>query len=240
MNPINKPNTSQASQGSLGGKMSEVLSRWLRDEVDDMLPAQVVSYDDVTNRAEIRPLVMIGTTDGAKVARATISNIPVFRFGGGGFFIRFPLKPGDFGWLKANDRDTSLVLQAGGGMDWPNTTRLHSFSDAMFFPDTVKQWVIAGANTDAAVWQSLDGVSTISVHPTKVQIKVGNTTLDVTESGVNIVSSGVVAISSDSGISLVSPPGTLTHNGTNIGDTHKHAGSPSAPPGAVSDTGEPV
>lgn len=224
MNPINKPNTSQASQGSLGGKMSEVLSRWLRDEVDDMLPAQVVSYDDVTNRAEIRPLVMIGTTDGAKVARATISNIPVFRFGGGGFFIRFPLKPGDFGWLKANDRDTSLVLQTGGGMDWPNTTRLHSFSDAMFFPDTVKQWVIAGANTDAAVFQSLDGLMCISVHDDKIVLAAGPSSITL----------------SAAGITMVSPPGTLTHNSKNVGDTHKHEGSPSAPTGPVSDTGAPV
>lgn len=221
---ISKPNTEQASDGSLGGKMSDVLSRWLRDEVDDMVPAQVVSYDDATNRAVIRPLVMMGTTDGAKVARASIQNIPVFRFGGGGFFMRFPVKPNDFGWLKANDRDISLILQAGGGMDWPNTKRLHSFSDAMFFPDTVKQWVIAGANSDAAVWQSLDGASVISVHSDKVVLSVGASSITV----------------SAAGISMVSPPGTLTHNGKNVGDTHTHIGSPTAPAGPVSNTGAPI
>ncbi|RIQ09850.1 hypothetical protein D0837_18180, partial [Bordetella avium] len=83
------------------------------------------------NRAVVRPLIMVGTTDGRKISRGAIPNIPVFRFGGGGFFVRFPIKPGDFGWIKANDRDVSLMFQRGGQEDWPNTERLHSFSDAM-------------------------------------------------------------------------------------------------------------
>ncbi|SUW69022.1 phage baseplate protein [Bordetella avium] len=116
-----------------------------------MLPATVVSYDDAINRAVVRPLIMVGTTDGRKISRGAIPNIPVFRFGGGGFFVRFPIKPGDFGWIKANDRDVSLMFQRGGQEDWPNTERLHSFSDAMFFPDTLKDWAIDGENSDALV-----------------------------------------------------------------------------------------
>ncbi|WP_337235984.1 Gp138 family membrane-puncturing spike protein, partial [Vibrio cholerae] len=75
----------------------------------------------------IKPLVMMLTTDDEKISRAPVANIPVFRFGGGGFFIRAPIKPGDFGWLKASDRDISLIFQRGGLEDQPNTTRLHSF-----------------------------------------------------------------------------------------------------------------
>lgn len=215
---LNKPNTQQATQGSLAGKMNDTLARWLRDEVDDMLPAVVVSYDDATNRAVIRPLVMVGTTDGNKVGRASLPNIPVFRFGGGGFFMRFPIKPGDFGWLKANDRDISLVMQAQGGEDWPNTKRLHSFSDSMFFPDTVKDWIIDGGNADAAVFQSFDGNACISLHADKIELKFGASILTVSSSGVDIVSPA------------------LTHNGVNVGSTHAHSGVQTGP----SNTGAPI
>ena len=219
----NKPNTDAANEGSLPGQLDAALKSFFLNQFKGMLPATVVSYNDQTNRAVIKPLVMLGTTSGAKVSRAQVSGIPVYRFGGGGFFMRFPIKAGDFGWIKANDRDISLVFQRGGLEDWPNTTRMHKFSDAMFFPDTFKQWVISGENADKAVWQTMDGETCISLGEGEIKHKVG---------AVSITASA-------SGIALVSPPGTLTHNGINIGDTHTHVGPTTAPPGPVSPTGAP-
>lgn len=219
----NKPNTDAANEGSLPGQLDAALKSFFLNQFEGMLPATVVSYNDQTNRAVIKPLVMLGTTSGAKVSRAKVSGIPVYRFGGGGFFMRFPIKAGDFGWIKANDRDISLVFQRGGLEDWPNTERMHKFSDAMFFPDTFKQWVVSGDNADKAVWQTMDGETCISLGSGEIKHKVG---------GVSIAVSA-------SGISLVSPPGTLTHNGINIGDTHTHVGQTTAPPGPVSPTGAP-
>jgi len=230
---IDKPNSDQAGRDELQGGVTEAIRRFFLNEFEGMLPARVVSYDDATNRATIKPLVMIGTTSGGKVSRASVANIPVYRFGGGGFFMRFPVKPGDLGWLKANDRDVSLIFQRGGLEDWPNTERLHKFSDAMFFPDTFKEWVISGANADAAVWQSLDGTVCISLHAGKVRIEaplieLATPLLDIVATQTNI--SGNVAITGAS----------LTHNGINVGDTHTHAGSPTAPDGPVSPTGAPA
>ena len=219
----NKPNTDAADDGSLSGQLGAALKAFFLNQFEGMLPATVVSYNDQTNRAVIKPLVMLGTTSGAKVSRAQVSGIPVYRFGGGGFFMRFPIKAGDFGWIKANDRDISLVFQRGGLEDWPNTTRMHKFSDAMFFPDTFKQWVISGENAEKAVWQTMDGETCISLGAGEIKHKVGGVSISV----------------SASGISLVSPPGTLTHNGINIGDTHTHVGPTTAPPGPVSPTGAP-
>ena len=219
----NKPNTDAADDGSLSGQLGAALKAFFLNQFEGMLPATVVSYNDQTNRAVIKPLVMLGTTSGAKVSRAQVSGIPVYRFGGGGFFMRFPIKAGDFGWIKANDRDISLVFQRGGLEDWPNTSRMHKFSDAMFFPDTFKQWVISGENADKAVWQTMDGETCISLGAGEIKHKVG---------AVSITASA-------SGIALVSPPGTLTHNGINIGDTHTHVGPTTAPPGPVSPTGAP-
>lgn len=220
----NRPNTDAANDGSLSGQLDAALKSFFLNEFEGMLPATVVSYDDATNRAVIKPIVMIGTTSGGKVSRAQVAGIPVYRFGGGGFFMRFPIKPGDFGWLKANDRDISLVFQRGGLEDWPNTARMHKFSDAMFFPDTFKQWVISGENADKAVWQSMDGQTCISVGDGEIKQQVGAVSITV----------------SAAGIAMVSPPGTLTHNGRNVGDTHTHLGSPTAPLGPVSNTGAPI
>lgn len=222
--PNQKPNSDAANEGSLSGGLNAMLRSFFLNEFEDMLPATVVSYDDATNRAVIKPVVMVGTTDGGKVSRAQVPNIPVFRFGGGGFFMRFPIKPGDLGWLKANDRDVSLIFQRGGGEDWPNTERMHKFSDAMFFPDTFKEWVINGANADKAVWQSLDGTVCIALGDDSIKQSVGGVSIEITAAGIN----------------MISPPGTLRHNGINVGDTHRHVGSPTAPLGPISNTGVPI
>jgi hypothetical protein len=238
---LQKPNSDQASEGSLAGGLKDALNKWLMG-VDDMLPARVISYDDTTNRAVIQPIVMIGATDGSKLSRAQVANVPVYRFGGGGFFIRFPIKKGDLGWLKANDRDISLIMQSGGGEEWPNTRRLHSFSDAMFFPDTFKQWVIGGANADALVIQTLDGSVCLSLHAGKFRIEspmgeiITSGALSI-EAGDVSIQAGAVAI--DAGAVAITS-GTLTHNGINVGDTHMHVGPLSAPPGPVTPTGPPL
>lgn len=223
MQPTVAPDIDGADDGSMSGVLKSWIRAFIRENLDDMLPAQVVSYDDASNRAVVKPLIMVGTTDGQKISRGSIPNIPVFRFGGGGFFMRFPIKPGDFGWLKANDRDVSLMFQRGGREDWPNTERLHSFSDAMFFPDTIKDWAIDGENVDALVLQSIDGSVCISLHAGEVRIKAPKAKVEIPETewignieftGNVITSGGNVAMSG----------GTLTHNGKNIGSTHTHSG----------------
>lgn len=224
MTDILKPNSEQANSGNLTGITNEFLANWLRNEVDGMVPARVVSYNDQTNRATLHPIVMMGGTDGTKVPRADVSNIPVFRFGGGGMFMRFPIKAGDLGWLAANDNDISLIMQGGGVEDWPNTTRQCKFSDAMFFPDTLKAWVIDGANLERVVLQTMDGQVCLSLGADGMTLKAGPSTIAITPAG----------------IAMISPPGTLTHNGKNVGDTHVHNGPATAPLGPVSPTGVPV
>lgn len=240
---ISKPNTNTANDGDLAGVLGAFLKSRLMN-IDDMLPAVVVSYDDASNRATLKPLVQMLDTAGNKIPRANIHNIPVFRFGGGGFFMRFPIKAGDFGWIKANDRDISLVFQRGGLEDIPNTERIKSFSDAMFFPDTLKGWLIDGGNLDAVVLQSMDGASVISVHQDKVEIKTENINLesktvsietetfelnaqsttinspDLTiESDPLQVGSGGSSFNSD-----LNTNGNITNKGKDIGAGHTHSG----------------
>lgn len=195
------PNTS-SERGDLTSNLRLFFESFIKENLDDMLPCKVVAHNRNTNRVDIQPLIMLKATDGSKINRQVIKNIPVFRFGGGGFFISVPIKVGDFGWIKANDRDISLMFQSGGSADIPNTKRLHSFNDGLFFPDTLKDWVINGKNANALVISSMDGSTCIAVDNGRVEIDTQDLIINATNIQFN--------------------SSTFRHNDKNVGDTHNH------------------
>ena len=195
------PNVS-SEKGDLTSNIRLFFESFVKENLDDMLPCKVVAHNRVINRVDLQPLIMLKATDGSKINRQIIKNIPVFRFGGGGFFISVPIKVGDFGWIKANDRDISLMIQSGGKADIPNTKRLHSFNDGLFFPDTLKDWVIDGKNANALVISSLDGSTCIAVDNGRVEIDTQDLIINATNIQFN--------------------SSTFRHNDKNVGDTHSH------------------
>ena len=187
----------QANQGSLAGALAAAFRNYMM-KIDGMLPCEVVSYTP-PDRVTVRPLVKMLTTDGRHIERPTIANVPVYRAGGGGFVIRYPLKKGDKGWIVAADRDISLMMQRGWRSDIPNTERLKSFSDGLFLPDP-QGW--SASSEESLTIQSNDGSTTIEVGKGSVKIKASS-----------------IELESD----------TLTHNGVNIGHEHVHDGVQSGP-----------
>lgn len=175
-NPIQSsaPSISPADRESMPGMMRLVLSKFLQ-RTDDMLPAEIVSYDRTTNLAQVHPLIVIITTSNTQVQRASIQAVPVFQLGGGGVVASFDLNKGDLGWVKANDRDISLFKQFHRSSP-PNTYRKHSFEDAMFFPDTMFQGVtIASEDSSNFVLQNLAGTVRMAWWSTflKITSKLG-------------------------------------------------------------------
>ena len=69
-------------------------------------------------------------------------------------------------------------------------------------------------------------------------VDFGGASITATPTGITLTVGGVSLIVSASGVSITG--GMVTHNGTNIGDTHTHEGSPTAPPGPQSNTGAPI
>lgn len=61
--------------------------------------------------------------------------------------------------------------------------------------------------------------------------------VNVTAPDVEVTATNKVKVTATD-IELIST--TLTHNGINVGDTHTHVGSPTAPTGAISPTGAPL
>lgn len=137
------PAQDPADEASMGSMLRNVIKRQLM-QTDGMLPATVVSYDRISNRATVAPAVNMMTTAGDSMPRAPLASIPVLALGGGGFLVTFPLKAGDTGWIEASDRDVSLWLQGrGDAATNPNTHRIHSFSDGRFIPDVLGNYTLA-------------------------------------------------------------------------------------------------
>jgi hypothetical protein len=167
------PSRNPADNDTLTGLLKLALTKALQNTAD-MLPAKVIAYDRATNRAQVQPLISVVTTANRVVPRAQVASVPVFQYGGAGFVLSFPVRPGDTGWLKANDRDISLFKQTGGQAT-PNTARLHDFADAMFFPDTLLSGVtIAGEDAANAVFQNLAGTVKIALWSDLVKILAPN------------------------------------------------------------------
>lgn len=189
MSTLNAPPSHDAtSEDMLVGLLFESYKKFLQ-QTDDMLPARVISYDRATNIAVVQPMIMMLTTDNQRVERGTVS-VPVFQFGGSGFFISFPLNPDDMGWIKASDRDIGLFLQSHQ-LSEPNTKRLHSFSDGMFYPMPMPYGAVGGEDSARAVFQTMDGATKITVGDNIITIK-SSATVHIEASAIDII--GAVSI----------------------------------------------
>lgn len=169
MNDNNNPSQDPSDTRSLVGSIRFALKKFLQN-VDDMLPAQVILYEPGPPQfVTAQPLIMKVGTSGNTTANAQYSRVPVLTIGGGGFVIYCPIVIGDIGWIKANDRDISLFIQNGGEAA-PQTDNLHSFSDGIFIPNAIRQFVLNKLDVNNLVFQSVDGVSRISIGATKITI----------------------------------------------------------------------
>lgn len=174
--PSQKPGQSE----SLTGAMDLVLRKFLLD-VDDMLPARIVSYNREANRAQIEILYKVTMTDGSLNPLMAPAEVPALTIGAGGMCLTFPIRPGDLGWIKASDRDMSLFLQSYEA-EPGNTARLHCFEDGVFIPDVMKDFVVS--DTESATLQTMDGTTSVAVKPGSIVLTAGSTVVSISESGV--------------------------------------------------------
>jgi len=215
------PSGNPADRHNLRGVIRLVLNKFLQ-KVDDCLPAIVIAYNLDTNMAQVQPLVAAVTTDNQIVNKAQVASVPVYQISAGGFILRFPVKPGDIGWIKANDRDISLFMQTGK-MSPPNTQRKHSFKDALFYPQTLWPNVtIAGGDAANCVLQNYAGTVKISLSETAIVINAP-TAVTVNTETATINASSTVDINGSSTINMVAPNINISastklslHSGANV------------------------
>lgn len=208
-----------AGKGDITYVIRQAISQHMRDNVDDMLPATVVSYNAATNRAVVRPLSVMVDSAGRQIEREPIGDIPVYRYGGGGFVVTLPVQPGDFGWLKASDRDITHNLTATGTQARPQTGRTHSFSDGMFYPDTAAN--VPGASGSEMSMRSVSGGSKLNVGGSSIGLNSSNIGL-TSSSSIGLTSSTMTATipttTWDGNISM--PPGrAISSGGSSFGSS---------------------
>jgi hypothetical protein len=78
------PSMRPADESSLAGVMKTAIRKELQN-LNVMLPVEVVGYDRATNRATIKHLVQMEGANGEKVSRANVASIRVLQPGNGGF-----------------------------------------------------------------------------------------------------------------------------------------------------------
>lgn len=199
------PSRNPADDSDLAGVLRTAIRRELMS-VDGMMPVEVVSYDRATNRATVRQLVQMQGSDGEKVDRAQIASVRVQQPGNAAFSISLPIQPGDKGWILAADRDLSLFQQDLDTPNAPNTRRMHSFQDGLFMPDAMSNGDAPAGMEGRVVIGLNGGGATLSFDAGGFYFNIGGVEIALTAAG------------------FAQTGGTVTHNGTNIGDTHVHGG----------------
>lgn len=211
MSHLDKKTTGAKDLGaSLSGAITQALM-----QTDGMLPAKVVKVDRTTGRVSVQPMIQMGDTGGNKITRAIVPNIPIMTMGAGGIFASFPVQVGDLGFVFAADRDTSLFYQSQGGMDWPNTERIHQFGDGGFLPLKLFNFSISGGVLDDGFsLQTDDGSTFLTLKAGEIQLNAAMVKIvgDVEHTG-NLTRTGDTTTT-----------GAVTNNGKNISNTHTHSG----------------
>jgi hypothetical protein len=155
----------------------------------------------------VRPLVHQRAADGTPVPHDVIPNLLYFRNRGGKNGIIMDPEAGDQGFAIFAHSDISLVKSRNAAA-LPGTFRRNDPADGIFMPGTRN-----GVPTQYIQMNS-DGITLVS--PTKVIVQSPEIDLTATTkvavSAPNMDFDGNVAITGT----------TLTHNGVNVGSTHKH------------------
>lgn len=166
--------------------LAELIRKAMEHRLADVrtaMPARVQSYDVTTQTVDVSPLVReITETAGDDIEEAlpVIPSVPVAFPRAGGFFVTFPIVPGDTGQIVICDRSIDQWRTRGsqsftpeyGYAVHPLDKRRHGLAGAVFYPglsDALNPLLDAHA-TDMVLGK--DGGVSIHIKPTN-EIHIG-------------------------------------------------------------------
>lgn len=201
-------------------------------ELNVCLPGVIVAYDG--KAATVRPAMPKQLANGQSLPAPQIVAVPVCWpiADGGRAMITVPLKPGDSVTLHFSQR--SLENWLSGSDQAPDDPRQFDLTDAFCTPvmrpgpvaDIVNVCIQYGPGT---IKLAPSGDLTIDVPTMTVNADQTTYNSPVTINGLLIYTKGMQGAGGEgNSISITGGAafegGALTHNGKNIGDTHKHGG----------------
>lgn len=206
----NTTSTNESNEGSLTGVLNTVLDKFQRN-LQVMLPCMVTKVDRDKNKVSVIPLIRILLADGTTAKRSQVFNVPISNYSAGGFIINFPVKVGDYGYIKTCDRDITLFKQ-GWNEAKPNTLRKNSFEDSVYVPDVINpsEYEIAGEDADNLVIQSFDNSVKITLSEDSIKMKAPTKITLESETIEQIATNHIVT------------NGTMKHDGVSIDKYHVH------------------
>lgn len=162
------------------------------------LPGKVIAFDPSTQMAQVECGIQ-KRINGVFRTIPVIDSVRVQFAGDSEWYFWHEVKPGTEGLIHFSQRAVDTWNDQGGPVA-PHELRMFSAEDAYFVPGIRSTpRIIPGFVNEGVGMSSYDGATRIHLAP-------GSITLTATN----------VAINSQ----------TLTHNGTNVGDTHVHPQSP--------------
>lgn len=215
-------------------------------EVYTTLPGEVVAYDGTHVTA--RPALAKRLANGDVLSPPQIVHVPVCwpvgDVNGAQALISVPLKPGDPIKLSFSARALENWLAGSNGP--PDDPRQFDLSDAFATP-VVRPGTVAADTENVSIQHgpgtlklSPQGDLTINVKTWTVNMETGTFNGPLTVNGLLTYTQGMNGSGGESGETINIDGnvnfrnGLLTHNGTNVGSTHKH------PNGMGGMTGDPV
>jgi len=107
-------------------------------QVNVCLPARVEKYDAATQKADVKPLVMMFYRDESDERQVeslpVIASVPVAFPQGGGYCLTFPIKAGDIGIIQWSQLSLDRWLSGHGQEVDPEIDHIHGLSDGIFIP----------------------------------------------------------------------------------------------------------
>jgi hypothetical protein len=176
----------QSPRASRSPELAELLRTAINYHLDDlhvMLPGSVQLYDPTSQTANIQPLIKrrVKCADGTELLETlpVLVKVPiVFPRGGGtpGFFITFPIQPGDYVMLVFAERSLDVWLadptaDSTNPVD-PGEFRKHDISDAVAIPGL---YPFLSPLTDASPVNMAMGKSGgPQIHVTPADVRLGS------------------------------------------------------------------
>lgn len=187
--------------------------REMMKSVGTSIPGYITGFDKDTQLAQVQIGIEQIDVNGKRFEPAPLIEVPLYVYGGA-FSVECQIDDGTEGLIIFSQRCIDGWVDTGGIAKNP-IMRFHDSSDAFFLPGMRSQ-------------------------PNKIESFENNGVRLRNEDGSRYVwlkKNGDVEISANN-VEITST--ALTHNGVNIGATHGHVGSPTAPTGPISPTGTPV
>lgn len=166
------PTHNPADINTLDG-MNNFLADKMSMNIQKVIPGIVQSYNRLTNRAVVKPAITGVASQGQKVSKEALTDVPVLNLSGGGITLSFPIKTGDTGWLIACDRNISIFKQ-NLTESAPNDIRKHKYEDSFFIPDKINNIGV----TDPTAFIITDGTTSISLSNNAISLTATTTSVE--------------------------------------------------------------